>query len=193
MNDQQPHPNHSESNGLGLAGFIVSLVGLVSCGLIAPVGLILSLVALGKRPKGFAIAGVIIGLLGSIWFFLAFFVFGLAAIMALVGLGMIAAIAVAAASIGENAMNIYGDIEAYYDANGAAPMTLADIGTYTPAELEDNWGSPIRYQVSADGQEIWLRSDGKDKLPGTSDDFEFYKNYSTDDVRFQGPGVDIGG
>lgn len=193
MNEHAPAAGNAYesngSNGLGLAGFIVSLVGFIACGgLICPIGLIMSLVALTKRPKGFAIAGVVIGALGSLGFVLVFFVFGIAALMALVGLGL----AVAAASIGQNGINIYKDIETYHDANGKAPAVLTDLGTFTPAELEDTWGTPIRYTVSADGQEIWLRSDGKDKAQGTGDDIEFYRNFKTDDFHLKSDKVNIG-
>lgn len=195
MTDHEPaidHDQKSESNGLGLAGFIVSLVGFVACGgLICPIGLILSLVALGKRPRGFAIAGLVLGILGSLWIFVLFFFIGLGALLALVGLGLAAAIAVVASQIGENGVHIYKDIDHYYDANGRAPAVLTDMGTYTPAELEDSWGTPIRYEVSPDGQEIWLRSDGRDKAQGTGDDIEFYRNFRTDDFHIKAPGVDI--
>jgi len=75
------------SNSLGLAGFIVSLAGLVvSCGLLCPVGLLLSAVALFKRPRGFALAGFILGLIGSLWL-IAAFVFGLfAVVLAMLGI-----------------------------------------------------------------------------------------------------------
>src|SRR5690554_6565755 len=52
-------------NGLGVAGFITSLVGTLLCGTLAPLGLLLSFFALFKRPRGFAIAGVIIKLFGT--------------------------------------------------------------------------------------------------------------------------------
>ena len=55
------------SNGLGVAGFVVSLISLFCCGLTSPVGLFLSLVALARPPRGFAFAGVILGGLGSAW------------------------------------------------------------------------------------------------------------------------------
>jgi Na+-driven multidrug efflux pump len=58
----QPAP----SNGLGIAGFVVSLVGLIPCGLLCPLGALLSLIAVFRQPRGFAIAGLIIGTLGSI-------------------------------------------------------------------------------------------------------------------------------
>lgn len=194
MNDQQQQQsNQIETNGLGLAGFIVSLVGLMMCGgLLSPVGMIMSLIALGKRPKGFAIAGVVLGVIGSLVFFLIFFVIGLSAILALIGLGMFAAVVAVASQIGQNAINIHTDIEGYYDANGQAPASLAVLGTFTPAELEDNWGTPIRYEVSPDGQEIWLRSDGEDGVQGTGDDIEFYRNFQTDKFRLSSDKVNFG-
>ena len=73
----QPAP----TNGLGIAGFIVSLVGFLSCGLLSPIGFLLSLVGLTKQPRGFAIAGALIGAIGTLWLFL----FGFAMIVAFLG------------------------------------------------------------------------------------------------------------
>jgi len=61
-----------EKNNMGLAGFILSIVAIILswvpfvgwlCWLL---GLVLSIVGLFKKPKGFAIAGLIISLLGLI-------------------------------------------------------------------------------------------------------------------------------
>ncbi|MEM9348542.1 MAG: DUF4190 domain-containing protein [Planctomycetota bacterium] len=58
----QPPP----TNALGIAGFVISLSGMIVClGLISPIGLVLSLIALAKSPRAYAVAGSIIGLLGS--------------------------------------------------------------------------------------------------------------------------------
>lgn len=62
-----------ETNGLGTAGFIVSLVSFFLCGLSSPIGLLMSGLALFKRPRGMAIAGTILGLLGSAWLFIGGF------------------------------------------------------------------------------------------------------------------------
>ncbi|MCC6683381.1 MAG: hypothetical protein IT445_20995 [Phycisphaeraceae bacterium] len=75
-NNAPAAPSES-SNGIGLAGFIVSLASIITCGIAAPIGLLLSIIGLFKNPKGFAIAGTIIGALLSL--------FGL-----LVGIGMVA-------------------------------------------------------------------------------------------------------
>lgn len=77
------------NNPLGIAGFITAIVGWVTCGLLCPIGLILSLFALGKPPRGFAIAGAIIGAVGSLFLL----VVGLGIILAALGIG-------AAASMG---------------------------------------------------------------------------------------------
>lgn len=60
-----------EKNSLGLAGFITSLLGLLG-GCVSPISFLLSLFALGKRPRGFAIAGLLISLVGLLQ--LTFFV-----------------------------------------------------------------------------------------------------------------------
>lgn len=63
--EQIPPPGGAvESNSLGLAAFILSIVGLFTAGTLSLVGLILGIVALRREPKGFAIAGIIIGLIG---------------------------------------------------------------------------------------------------------------------------------
>jgi hypothetical protein len=55
-----------KENGFGLAGFIVSIAGLLLCGIPSIFGVILSLIGLRKEPKGLAIAGLILGLLGIV-------------------------------------------------------------------------------------------------------------------------------
>ena len=199
MNDQagnaQDQYESSGSNSLGLAGFIVSLVGFIVCGgVLCPIGLVMSLIALRKQPRGFAIAGVVLGSTGTVFFFLfgiALMFVILAFVLAAVGMGLVIAVAAIASNMGPNAIGIYEDIDSYYDANGRAPAILSDMGTYTPDELTDAWGAPIRYEVSPDGQEIWLRSDGKDQTPGTDDDLEFYRNFQTDKFHFKSEKINI--
>ena len=55
-----------QSNGLGVAGFVLSLLGLFSCGILSPIGVILSLLGITKQPRGLAIAGLILGLVGMV-------------------------------------------------------------------------------------------------------------------------------
>lgn len=65
----QPEPYVAppkKENAMGLTGFVVSLVGLFLCGIPSLIGLILSAIGLKKEPRGLAIAGVIIGLIGIV-------------------------------------------------------------------------------------------------------------------------------
>ncbi len=45
--DHQPN-----ENGLGLASFIVSILGLVSAGILSPVGAVMGLIAIRREPIG---------------------------------------------------------------------------------------------------------------------------------------------
>lgn len=63
-----PHAHYgsTESNGWGTAGFIVSILGLFLCGIPSLIGLVLSIIGVTKTPKGFAVAGICISVLGLI-------------------------------------------------------------------------------------------------------------------------------
>lgn len=54
-------------NGLGTSGFILSLLGILTCGLLAPLALLVSLAGLLHRPRGLAVAGTVLSLFGSLW------------------------------------------------------------------------------------------------------------------------------
>lgn len=56
----------SESNGMGIAGFICALIGLVTCGLTTPFGLLFSFIGLFKAPRGMAVAGFLISLVTAL-------------------------------------------------------------------------------------------------------------------------------
>jgi len=77
-----------EKNNIGLTGFILSIVAIVLswvpfvgwlCWLL---GLVLSIVGLFRKPKGFAVAGLVISLIGLIIMTLLLGVLGLAAVAA---------------------------------------------------------------------------------------------------------------
>jgi len=63
----QPAAPSPSENGLGIAGFALSLIGLLSCGLLSPLGLIFSFTGMFRRPRGLAIAGLILSLVGCLW------------------------------------------------------------------------------------------------------------------------------
>ncbi len=61
-----------QGNGLGVAGFVLALLALVFCWvpvldfILWLLGLILSAIGMGKQPRGLAIAGLALSLLGII-------------------------------------------------------------------------------------------------------------------------------
>ena len=168
MTDQQPLPQpaamqSAPSNGLGMAGFVVSLVGLVmTCGLLCPVGFILSLFGLRKEPRGFAIAGAVIGGIGSIF-------------AAVWGLAIVATFMVAKTAIEENAGPVTTTF-ALLEASRAIQMEQAERGRLPTAaegnaaieELRDGWERPLQYEPSGDA--FTVRSAGPDGVFGNADD-----------------------
>lgn len=77
-NQNQPAVNNvinvveKKGNGVGTAGFVIALIGLIFCWvpvldwLLWLLGLILSIVGVFKTPRGLAIAGIVISFLGII-------------------------------------------------------------------------------------------------------------------------------
>jgi hypothetical protein len=57
-------PPKPPTNGLGIAGFTLGILGLFTFGLLSPIGLILSFFGLFKKPRGFAAAGFAMSLIG---------------------------------------------------------------------------------------------------------------------------------
>lgn len=156
-----------EGNPLGTAGFVVSLVGLVaSCGLLSPIGAVMSLVAMSRRPNGLAIAGFVIGLVGSLWVLVAIVgiaVLGIGGAAAVIGLGPYIGVVKEQSAIGDALFE-------YWDSHGVFPASLDDLSGL-PSELRtDHWGTAYRYEVTADGSGASVISDGPDKQPGTADD-----------------------
>jgi hypothetical protein len=155
MSEPLPPPSREPpSNAIGLAGFVVSLVGIISCGALSPIGLILSLIGLRKEPKGLAVAGTIIGGVGIV---LLGVLVGLVVI--LIPRGQVAATE-AVVMMAERA------IEARAAETGDLPSV--DEGKELIAEHTDAWGNPLRYEPS--GDEFTIRSAGPDGAFDTADD-----------------------
>jgi hypothetical protein len=163
-----PPSDAPTSNGLGLAGFIVSCAGLCTGGFLCPIGFVLSLVGLRKEPKGLAIAGVVIGALGSL---LAIVIVAILFIGTRLektvlrdagGSGLLAAEALTGTAIAQAQQAIEMDrVE-----KGRLPET--DAGNALIAPLKDGWQRAMRYEKT--GDEFLIRSAGPDGEFGTVDD-----------------------
>lgn len=175
---EKPAPEWSKSyeqpreNQLGLIGFIVSILGLVfTCGVLSPIGLLISLAGLLSRPRGYAIAGVVTGLLGSLWIVLIAAAFW---VMAAVGVAARPAIQEAFVQFGEMATTVNKMVEAkakveeFRSKNERLPDGVE--GNKLVAEFKDSKGNALRYDVREDGYVI--RSAGRDGKFETPDDLD---------------------
>jgi hypothetical protein len=164
-----------ESNGLGIAGFFIALIGVfIPTGIVAILGLLISLVALGRAPRGFATMGVLVGLFGAVvWIAIT----GFAVLAALVvGIAVIFAGAAAFMVMQPETIKVTSDMAnvaiatmEYQDRNGTFPADLSVLGL-KQSMLTDPWGSPYRFQIITDDPGFDVVSAGEDGTMGTADD-----------------------
>ncbi len=170
------------ANGLGIAGFVCSVIGLCTGGLLSPVGLILSLIALNRPPRGLAIAGVVIGALGSCGIIAAAVFVPVLIAVALAALGLTAAAVGIAALAGPDVeaqveMAILAfNVENYKKQHsGALPNSLLDAAQSVDPNsglFKDPWGHEYIFEPSEDGHTYRIFSAGLDGIPGTPDDIQ---------------------
>lgn len=154
----------SSSNVLGAWGFGISLFGLLmTFGLLCPLGLLLSFFGLFAKKRGIAIAGTIIGGIGT-------------SIVA-VGIGSIAMAANAVHHYQVEVPKIQEtrqvldtacvEIESYRQENNKLPEGIE--GNKLVLKFEDAYGNSVRYEPEEDGK-FAIRSAGIDGQFDTSDD-----------------------
>ena len=141
--------------------------------MLAPIGLLLSLIGLTKQPRGFAIAGTIIGLIGSI--FLA--LMGVGIVMTALGLKSAAQVFKDYADAHQTARQVYLQLDQQRKQTGGGATTAAAVLTTAAANTvaaqhNDPWGTPLRAEVAADGS-ITIMTAGRDKKFDTADDLRF--------------------
>lgn len=159
------------SNGLGVAGFVLSLVGFISCGLLSPLAVILSAVGLRKEPRGLAVAGLTLGLLGSMWMVLG----GLACAGTILGIGAgIEAVdrTIARVDTLQAVRDVRTAISAYESARGGLPRQAdwrSAAKEYGASTIVDGWDNELRYKKLR-AREYEVRSAGEDGEFDTADD-----------------------
>lgn len=161
--DQPQQPQGS--NVLGIVGFVLAFC-------VSPLGLILSLVALAKPPRGFAVAGTVIGLIGTcVW--------------ALVGYGLFAGggVFIKGFGLGTDYSVVQSQIAAYSGShNGEIPADLATAGVPEGAR-KDPWDRDYKFERSEDGKSWTLTSASFDGQFGTADDAVFTSGMSQSDMQ----------
>ncbi len=167
VNDFETSPAEGkQSNPAGIVGFILSLLCLT-----APIGLLVSLFALTKRPKGFAIAGVIIGLIFS----------ALIAVAVILGIRM--GPEFKRVMEGQrDYVQIKSSVAIYQQTNsGQTPPDLTALSL--PADtLTDPWGTPWVYERATDGTSYALLTAGPDGLMDTADDARLEQSMQDEEV-----------
>ncbi len=156
----------SPKNNMAIAGFVCSLCGLITCGIVSIVGLILSIVGLKKsgemngEGKGLAIAGVVIGAIETV-------------LMIITIIFLI--IVVASASTYEN---IFSDntnkMQDVYDSIGCSSYycNVGYDGSYleidtNPGDLDD-YSSTIAWEMIKDANDEFDFSDSLDSKMNTT-------------------------
>lgn len=174
------HPDRraggGEGNTLGLVGFVLALVGLVGCcfqpaALLSLAGLVLSIMGLGKRPKGLAIAGVVLGIIGLSGFLIILLTVGVAVLAFIPAMLAVAALAGPEIETGIEEAILHQKVAAYVSETGSYPTDLSQIPDLNEKLKTDHWGTPYKLEVIDPAvDEFLIRSAGEDKVFGTDDD-----------------------
>jgi hypothetical protein len=159
----EPAPQPRPTNGLGIAGFVISLVGLLGGCLgavvLCPLGLILSAIGMRREPRGLAIAGLILGIIGSAWLGVAALFFG--------------GLTIGALSVARDAMvavRIEKNISDFNTSQNRLPKDLQELAAkYPDTPTTTKSGAPIGYTVKT-ANSYTLTLPGKDGQLGTADD-----------------------
>lgn len=165
---QPARPMVRSENGLGVAGFIISVLAILTCGILSPIALLVSLAGMLRRPRGFAIAGVVLGGLGT------------ALVCAVVALTVSAAHTAREAA--ERIQTEATTRQALMQADKAIWAKIAETGEL-PEGIEGNkvviqhndaWGRSLRYDRT--NNEFVIRSAGADGEFETADDITSAKS-----------------
>jgi hypothetical protein len=162
MSDQTGRPVAQPSNVLGIVGFVASIVGLLTCGTLSVIGLVISLIALFKPPRGFALAGAIISLLGTVFFAL----WGMVIVMGFAGLTAAGGAFATVAVLAEARQAVEGERR----AAGTGDVLDDAQGNAIAGRFTDGWGQALRYERQ--GDTFRILSAGPDKQFGTADDLD---------------------
>ena len=161
-------------NTQGVIGFVLSLLGFMTCPILSPIGLFVSWGALKREPKGMAVAGLIIGILGTISLII------LVVVLCLIFAGMFAGIAAVGAIVQEvPQQQAVAKIVAEYEGS-ELPSTTE--GQNIIQGETDFWGNQLRYVVDESGFRVV--SDGPDKKPNTSDDLSDGPYFTMQEAEF---------
>lgn len=146
-----------ENSGSDLMGIIALAVTILSCGLLSPIGFILSVIGLIKPPRGFSITAMLISLVATaLWALTIFFLIqiGTEAVKPFITMNLLSEAA--------------NTIENHRDADGQLPDDIE--GNKLIIDVLDGWENAVRYEQAGDS--FLIRSAGPDEKMDTLDDIE---------------------
>ena len=146
-----------ENSGSDLMGIIALAVTILSCGLLSPIGFILSVIGLIKPPRGFSITAMLISLVATaLWALTIFFLIqvGTEAFKPFITMNLLSEAA--------------NTIENHRDADGQLPDDIE--GNKLIIDVLDGWENAVRYKQAGDS--FLIRSAGPDERMDTLDDIE---------------------
>jgi hypothetical protein len=167
--EPMPGEGRPQSNVLGIVGFVLSFC-------VSPVGLIVSLVALRRPPRGLAIGGVVVGVLGTVvW----------AGFGAAIGYAFTRPIVKLQSEVTEDYIAIDKAVTSYQSKNGSLPTSIDDLTTLSSDERTDPWGHAYVIETQP-GAGTWsMRVLGPDGQADTSDDLVLAGGIGTFDLAFK--------
>ncbi|MBX3413933.1 MAG: hypothetical protein KF708_14680 [Pirellulales bacterium] len=159
-----------ERNMWGIVGLTISVVGLFTLGILSPLGLAASIAGMSRRPRGMALAGVVLGLVGTVLLIVYTLPRVIPPAVREVGFGARANRAIADRASQDTWLLMRGvadQLDAARPTNGDAPSQAA--GDAAMLGRQDSWINVIRY-ARPDDKTFEVHSAGPDRTFGTEDD-----------------------
>lgn len=166
-----------ETNGMGVASLVFSILGFVVLPIVGSVvGLVLGVIAMRREPKGLAIAGTVLAVLGLLISCATILLFAMV-------FGFFASLAQGFSTQGSMSVTestqewAAADVADHFAATGSWPPDLETI--YGGSQSFDGWGTPLVLKVVTEGDgpdaptRASIESAGPDGVFGTEDDLSW--------------------
>lgn len=170
----------SSSDSYGVIGFVIGLLGLVLCGIPSPIALIFGLLGLKGRSRAYAVAGVVLGALGTLMMLAVAVLFVVSRNFGVLAGSPVRSVQTQLTAF-EQQIDIYQlDVGVYpttrqgLAALRVPPPDLADPsrwqGPYSKKDIpKDPWRQDYHYELLTPTQ-YKVYSSGPDGVPNTADD-----------------------
>ena len=160
------------SNAIGMAGFVMSLVSLLTCGILFPLSAVFSFIGVFYKPKGFAVAGLIISGVACMVLVLAWISFLGTMIMGVAGVSA----AVSQVKIAAELTTAKNSVRSFYEANDRLPNQKEYASLFSSSEA--SMLEAIRFEKLSETSAMFTHF-GNDEEFGTFDDSEIDAEFAS--------------